>query len=344
MQNQSSVSWKCPSNIALIKYWGKYGIQIPQNPSISFTLNNAHTITQVEYEYTEKKLENLDLEFYFESKRNEIFESKIRQFLSSIHDIYPLILHLRLRIDSKNSFPHSSGIASSASSMAALAMCLVDIEKEIFEKENIDLGKASDLARLGSGSACRSIFPKIALWGKTKGIPLSSNEHAIPFTKDIDPVFLDFRDDILIVSNKEKSVSSRAGHALMDNNPYAKARYAEANKNLLQIIKSMKEGDLYSFGNIIEKEALTLHALMMSSEPPYILMEAETLQIIKLIQEFRKSKDVPVYFSLDAGPNIHMLYPKDYVDEISILKTDLISHCYNGKIIEDEIGNGPEKL
>ena len=344
MQDSSTVAWQCPSNIALVKYWGKHGRQLPRNPSISLTLDNAHTKMYVTYNYSQTPLDSLKLSFLFDGKEQSAFKEKIHRFLLSIADDFPLINHLELHIESTNSFPHSSGIASSASSMSALAMCLLDIEKEILNKEHLDINKASHLARLGSGSASRSVHPYIAIWGKHKDIFASSDEYAIPYYERLHPVFQTFHDDILIISDREKAVSSRAGHALMENNPYAPARFNEANMNLMDIIEAMEKGDLEVFGNILESEALTLHALMMSSKPPYILMEPNSLAGIKMIQEFRSSTRTPVYFTLDAGPNIHLLYPHEYLTQVNQLKSDLRSLCHEGRIIEDQVGKGPLKI
>jgi len=343
MQNIGKISWKCPSNIALVKYWGKYGRQYPKNPSISFTLNESHTVTDIDFKY-DKNQNDLDLSFRFEGKSKPSFEQKIKNYLVGIQDVFPIVNNLSLNINSHNSFPHSSGIASSASSMAALAMGLVDIQSTINPQLPIDYTHASNLARLGSGSASRSIFPKISVWGETPLVKDSSNEYAIEYHKDIHPIFHSFIDDILIVSASEKSVSSRAGHALMENNPYAPARFKQANNHLDVIINAMKAGDLDTFGMIVEKEALTLHALMMASQPPYILLEANTINIIKEIQSFRQDTMIPVYFTLDAGPNIHLLYPAEFKVQVNELKSDLIKYCVNGRIINDFVGNGPEKL
>ena len=338
------VTWRCPSNIALVKYWGKYGRQYPKNPSISFTLSAAHTTTTVTYKYSKNKLADIDLSFKFEGDRKPAFLAKIKQFLESITDVLPLVSHLSLDIESSNSFPHSSGIASSASSMAALSMCLLDIKKELYNEEEIDIHLASHIARLGSGSAARSVYPEISVWGNTGYVKDSSHDYAIEYTDGIAPIFKTFHDDILIVSVEEKSVSSRAGHALMEDNPYATARFQQAEDHLNAIIKAMKEEDLDTFGLIVEKEALTLHALMMASDPPYILLEPNTINIIREIQQFRKDNNVPVYFTLDAGPNIHMLYPTAYAEQVKELKSALITYCVSGKIIEDKVGQGPIKL
>lgn len=340
------LSWKSPSNLALVKYWGKYGRQFPRNPSLSFTLNNAFTETTVRYEVKEHASEEIDLAFKFEGEKKPAFANKIKKYFHSILDIYPFLNQLKFEISSSNSFPHSSGIASSASSMSALALCLVSLEKEIFDvayDSSTFLAKASNLARLGSGSASRSVFPNLGMWGKFEDEPLSSQEYAIPYFEDFDPIFLSFHDDILIVSENEKSVSSTAGHQLMENNIYSENRYQQANNRLKTLIASMKTGDLESFGKIVEDEALTLHALMMCSEPSYILMEPQTITLIKKIRAFRAQNNLPVFFSLDAGPNIHLLYPHHVHSEInSFIKEQLSDDCI--RVIEDQVGKGPVQL
>ena len=285
-----------------------------------------------------------EIKFTFEGKPQAAFEHKIKNYLTSIADVFPLVSQLNLKIDSHNTFPHSSGIASSASSMSALAMCLAEIKQSLLGQAQLDLGQASELSRLGSGSASRSIYGPIAIWGKNETVKEASNNYAIPYSEGIDPIFNDYHDDILIVSKAEKSVSSRAGHALMIDNPYAENRFDQAHRHLSEIITAMQSGDLEKFGAIVEKEALTLHALMMASDPPYILMEPATITLVRMIQDYRKETNVPVYFTLDAGPNIHMLYPHAYASEVATLKAELKKHCAEETIIDDKVGTGPKKV
>lgn len=341
---QGEVSWKCPSNIALIKYWGKRPVQLPANASISFTLDNAHTITSVHYQ--PRSASEKWVQFSFEGKEEESFEKRIVKYLSSIIDDIPWIAQLSFKIESENSFPHSSGIASSASSMGALALCLCDIEKELFglEDEALFRKKVSYLSRLGSGSACRSIYPHIAAWGSSQMIKESSDLYAIPIA-GLHEVFANFHDDILIVSDQEKAVSSSAGHALMDTNIFASKRYEQAGAHMKALLKTMKEGDLNSFGKIVEDEALTLHALMMCSDPSYILMEPNTLEVIKRIRAYRKETGLPLFFTLDAGPNVHILYPHHMKTEAdAFINGSLLSLSHEGRIIKDQVGQGPMKL
>ena len=342
---QGKVGWQSPSNIALVKYWGKKGKQIPQNPSISFTLSECCSETFISFE----KADRLDFRFFFEGKENPAFGAKIEKFLLDYQAFFPFINQLSLTIESRNTFPHSSGIASSASSMSAFVMCLLDIESKLVGPStgsgSLDLCKASYLSRLASGSAARSVYPKMALWGATDCYKDSSDEYAVSLADDIHSVFKTYRDSILIVNGEQKSVSSRAGHALMEGNPYAPARYAQANENIKNLLSALKSGDLDTFINITESEALQLHALMMCSNPSYILMKPNTLNLINEIREFRQETKIPLCFTLDAGPNVHLLYPESEAEKVEdYIKNVLADYCDRDRWIVDHVGEGPKKL
>lgn len=343
-QQSEKISCKSPSNIAIVKYWGKFGRQLPRNPSISLTLDNAFTKTDLTYFPKEKTDKNISLKFRFEGKENEAFRLKIVKFLESITDIFPFLHQLHFEIDSMNSFPHSSGIASSASSMSALAMILCELENRLFgtlSDKNLRLQKASFVARLGSGSASRSIFPVAGMWGELATEQDASNLFAIPFADRLHKVFHTFHDDILIVSKGEKAVSSRAGHALMEGNIYAENRYEQARQRTQDLIDAFAKGDVEHFGKIAENDALTLHALMMCSEPSYMLMRPNSLLMIEKVREFRHETQLPLYFTLDAGPNLHLLYPDEYVEPIqSFIQSDLVPLCQDEMWIADKVGQG----
>ena len=351
------VGWASPSNIALVKYWGKKGKQIPQNPSISFTLSKCCTETFIEFE----KADRFGFSFFFEGKESPAFGAKIEKFLLDNQAFFPFINQLHLKVESRNSFPHSSGIASSASSMSAFVMGLIEIESLLVGLSTssralvdsvpepvevpINMQKASFFSRLASGSAARSVFPKMALWGKTEAYEGSSDEYAVSLADDIHPVFKTYRDSILIVSGETKSVSSRAGHALMEGNPYAPVRYTQANENIKNLLVALKSGDLDSFINITESEALQLHALMMCSNPSFILMKPNTLSIINEIRAFRNETKIPLCFTLDAGPNVHLLYPEQEANKVeSFIQNKLVNYCVEGRWIADHVGDGPKKL
>ncbi|MDX2135924.1 MAG: diphosphomevalonate decarboxylase [Saprospiraceae bacterium] len=344
-----NVVWRSPSNIAILKYWGKHGRQLPRNPSVSLTLAASVTDTAVEYTYKDHpNTGEIDLQFFFHEDENEPFRRRILHFLESILPIFPFLPQLQLVIRSGNSFPHSAGIASSASAMSALALCLCTLEDVLFgtlsDQAEFDR-KASYVARLGSGSACRSIFPHAALWGANTLVPGASDEYAIPIGDMLHPVFKGLHDDILIVSADEKSVSSTAGHALMDGNPYAEPRYLQARQRLADLLVSLQKGDLEHFGRICEAEALTLHALMLCSNPPYLLMRPNSLEIMERVKTYRADTGHPVFFTLDAGPNVHLLYPENIVAEVrGFIEQELRPLCENHFVMNDWVGEGPEEI
>jgi len=338
----NKVTWQSPSNIALVKYWGKHGIQLPNNPSLSFTLSECHTTTELFWKEGEG---HIDLLFDGESK--ERFTARARSYVSSINHIFPFLKNFDLHIDSTNNFPHSAGIASSASAMSSLALCLVSMEEMIKEEKFTEEEfnhKASNVARLGSGSAARSVYGGFVSWGKSEKLPDSSDEHASPLPIEIHDSFKDMCDTILIVDQGIKAVSSRAGHKLMAKHPYAQQRFEQANKNFRDLIKALEEGDDPNFIRIIETEALNLHALMMSSNPGYILLKANTLKIIHRIRAFRELSCTPLCYTLDAGPNVHLLYhEKDKTEVEEFITEELLLYCSNNYRINDHIGNGPVK-
>lgn len=343
-----SISWRSPSNIALIKYWGKKGHQIPANASLSFTLNNAFTETEMRFTEKKTRSKQIDLSFFFEGNQKTDFEQKIKKYFSDIHRELPFLSKYEFEIHSRNSFPHSVGIASSASGMSALALCLCSLEekeKGTASKPEAFFRRASYLARLGSGSAARSVYGGIVTWGKIKSLKGTSDGYASPFTGKVDKIFQDFRDDILIVSSEKKSVSSRAGHGLMTAHSFATVRYAQAGKNLADLLKALSKGDLGAFCSIVENEALTLHALMLASSPPVVLWEPGTLEIIKKVRNFREKTGLPVCFTIDAGPNVHLLYPDHIKVDISqLIKNELVVYCAHKQVISDSAGKGPVKL
>ena len=340
-EKKGIVGWKSPSNLAIIKYWGKYGDQLPQNASVSFTLSKSLTETEVEWNYGGK-----GLEVYFEGKRNEAFGQRLSKVINRLQKEIPIIADMGFSIKSKNTFPHSAGIASSASALSAFALCLCSIEN--YYLENLDeasfFNKASHCSRLGSGSAARSVYGNWVEWGDNKFDEKFNNK----YSSKVDGIHSDFmsiKDSILIISEEEKSVSSTVGHKLMEGNPYSNIRFKQANDRIGDFINALRSGDWDKFGFIAESEALTLHSLMMSSISSYILMRPNSITAIEKVRNFRKSSKIPIYFSLDAGPNLHLLYPENVESEVrNFMDEELSVLCQNGRIIHDEIGSGPENF
>lgn len=152
------------------------------------------------------------------------------------------------------------------------------------------------------------------------------------------------QDTILLVDKGQKKVSSSVGHNLMNQHPFAEQRFVQANENLTQLADIMQQGDLNAFMQLVETEALSLHAMMMTANPYFILMQPRvTLSIIKKIWEFRAATQVPVFFTLDAGANVHVLYPKSETNKvISFIDSELSQFCENKQYICDEVSLADE--
>ncbi|MCF8226937.1 MAG: hypothetical protein K9J30_13755 [Bacteroidales bacterium] len=341
-KQKGEVAWESPSNIAIVKYWGKYPSQIPANASFSITLSKALTRTRISYEYRENA-GGPSLDFEFKGQQQSGFSERIENFLKSIEVFIPWIGSLDLSIRSENTFPHSSGIASSASAMSALSIGLCEIEEQLFGKTEGDdfLRKASFMSRLGSGSAARSLYGKMAVWGITASCEGSSDEYAIP-VEEIHPDFERMKDSILIIESGKKQVSSSLGHDLMRSNPYAKLRFEAAELNMQKMCSVIREGNVGEFIDIMENEALSLHAMMMTSMPGFLLLKPNTLEALGRIRNFRNTTGKAIGFTLDAGANVHVIYPENQAAAIrDFIETELKELCENEHIIHDEMGNGP---
>ncbi|MBT4413864.1 MAG: diphosphomevalonate decarboxylase [Polaribacter sp.] len=342
----ASFTWQTPSNIALVKYWGKSNPQIPKNASISFTLNNCHTITRVDFIKKEKS-DEVVFNLFFEGKQKDEFKPKIAEFFKRVQSYCPYILEYEMTINSENSFPHSSGIASSASGLSAIAMCLMSLEKELNPNLSVDKihKKASFLARLGSGSASRSIEGPLVVWGNHPEIEGSSDLFGIQFPYKVHPFFENYQDVILLVDKGEKQVSSTIGHNLMHKHPFAENRFLQANENLSKMSKILQEGNSKDFINLVESEALTLHAMMLTSNPYFILMKPNTLEIINKVWEYRQENNSNICFTLDAGANVHVLFPENEKENIlQFIDNQLSKYCQKNHYICDTVGFGAKRL
>jgi hypothetical protein len=213
---------------------------MPANPSISFSLKACVSQTKVHF----KPQSGGGVRFSLSGQQNPDFQTRIEKFLNSVELHYPWLREYALDIASTNSFPHSSGIASSASGFAALALCVEQIDQHLrltAEQGSAAhhpepsahlanahfLNRASQLARLGSGSACRSVYGGWVQWGMHPATPESRNEYAIAHQSAIHPVFTDYRDTILLIHKGVKQTGSTAGHKLMEGNPISTGKRAD---------------------------------------------------------------------------------------------------------------------
>ena len=334
-----TVSWTAPANIALVKYWGKHGKQLPCNPSLSFSLRESTTTTRITF----APHKSLKVSFNFQGLENERFRERLEKFFSSLGEVTHFFKNMEISIESANSFPHSDGVASTSSSLASIALCVCSLIYELTEKEMDDsfYRLSSYFARLGSGSASRSVYGRYSIWGHTS-ILASNDEYAIEY-KDYDPIFMELCDAIFVVSDSDKRISSTVGHNLMNVNPYADIRYQNAQKNALKILDAMKKGRLDTFYAIVEQEAMEMHAMMMVANPSFLLFDPNTIAIINRIKAIREQTSLPVGYTIEAGPNVHFLYFERDREKVMPFIEEQRALCHKGIIVFDGLGAGPVK-
>lgn len=321
----STVAQASP-NIAFIKYWGKLAStsdqdrNMAQNPSLSLTLSQAKSTVEIS-----RAEQN---EFYIQGSRaNELDEKKLRAHVQRVCEAYlkpAEAAQARFRIHSANNFPKGTGIASSASAFAALTVGLV---AEITEKSKAEdelknnLGLLSQLARRGSGSAARSVAGPFMKWDGEAAVVIES-----PWK---------LYDTILIFSEEAKKVSSTDGHARALSSTEFPARLKRIPQRMRLIEEAIRTQDLQALGPVLEEEAYEMHAIARTSHPPIDYALPATKVFLAALRELKSRS---FFYTLDAGPNVHLISERPIGKEISTLLGDL---NLAAKIWEDWTGPGP---
>jgi diphosphomevalonate decarboxylase len=323
-----------PSNIAFVKYWGKRdaSLQWPANDSFSMTLSRSRTET-----IAQKTTDGTD-SFTFEGVT----------FTSKCHPDHKVFRHInRVRktlnisgsvsIQSKNTFPTGCGIASSASGFAALTLATIAVLTGETSWERLSLLGISretiaHLARQGSGSAGRSLFGGFVVWkaGET------------PDSQILEEVFApnewDLSDIIVVFSDKEKHTSSSDAHLAAWGSPLFAARLAGLKARMEIIQNAIRKKDLELLGREIEADALEMHAVAMTGSPAVNYFCDNTIKFTAWVRAERDAGRLPAWFTIDAGPNVHLICPTHSVETIV---THLKSHWPDAQLIVDRVGQGP---
>lgn len=300
------------SNIAFIKYWGvdDVTLNLPQNNSISMTLADAHTTTTVAWL---AKAQLAQDEIVVDGMRfDERKAARLVRHLDRIRELAAVDLHAR--VVSQNNFPMASGIASSASGFAALttAAChALDLPW--------DATRLSAIARRGSGSASRSLFGGFVEWER-------GHDDATSVAHQLHPLeHWALYDLVAVVSGAEKAVSSEQGHRLAASSPLNSGRVASLPTALAEVRAALATRDLRRLGPVIEQDALAMHAVMMTSTPSLLYWQPGTLEIMQAVRHWREQEGLQAYFTIDAGPNIHVLCEADDVATVQARLTTLSS-------------------
>lgn len=294
-------SAKAHTNIALIKYWGKRNesLILPTNNSLSLTLDGLCTKTTVQFQD--------DLEedqFYLDEQRIEGTPLKrVTTFLNLVRDLAGKNLYAK--VFSVNHVPTAAGFASSASGFAALAAAATKaLGLDLTDQE------LSRLTRQGSGSACRSIYGGFAEWqmGSRED---GSDSYAVPVAPQN---HWDIRVGAVVLSGDKKDVSSREGmKRTVDTSPFFQSWVDSIPQDLKVIKEGIQHRDFEKVGKVAEANCLKMHATTLGANPPFTYWHNTTLSVMQEIQDLRK-QGIPAYFTIDAGPNVKVLYLPEHED------------------------------
>jgi diphosphomevalonate decarboxylase len=315
-----------PSNIAFIKYWGKKNeeLRIPANASISMNLPGATTTTTVEFSssYTTDLIELIDGNFS---------DNEIQRIITHLDRIRAKAnINSRAKVMTKNSFPKGTGIASSASGFAALTVAATAAAGLSLPEKELTI-----LARMGSGSACRSIPDGFVKWESGERSEKSFAYSLFPHD------YWDIRDVLVIVDQKSKEVSSAQGMASVTTSPYWNIRQHETGERIKNITRGLQEKNFFEFGNILEEDCLSMHSVMMTQAPPLLYWNEATENCIRNIQKWR-ADGLPVFFTIDAGPNVHCICEGknearvlNNIGGLFAVQSVLVNTCARGAYITD---------
>ncbi len=286
-------------NIAFIKYWGNQDndLRLPANPSLSMNLGDLWTQTTVTFDEglaADELVINEEAVGGPALQRVVAFLDVVRQWAG---------LRPAARIDSSSNFPIGSGIASSAAAFAALAVAAAAAAG----LPN-DQARLSRLARRGSGSASRSVPGGFCLW--------ETGSDETSFARSLAPAgHWDVRDVVVVVSQSHKAVGSTGGHKVAPTSSLQAARVEGARARLAACRAAVLTRDLARLGPVIEEDAVIMHAVMMSGRPPLYYWTPATMAIIQATQQWR-ADGLPVYFTIDAGPNVHLICEANHVETV----------------------------
>ncbi len=290
-----------PSNIALCKYWGKrdQNLNLPNNSSISVSLGSLGTTTKISKnsnDYDEVFLDGVH------QADASSFAKRTLDFVDLIRGDFPV----NVRIETENNIPTAAGLASSASGFAALLLALND-----FFSLNLSKRELSELARMGSGSATRSFYDGFAVWHRGEKVDGSDS-----FAEQIDCNWPDFRIGVLQLSTKEKPVSSRNG---MNNTVEHSILYQSWNEQSVRdydlIMEAIQKQDFTQLGQAAENNSMAMHATMIACKPMILYWQPESLTAMQQVQALRQ-QGTEVYFTMDAGPNVKLIFLKESEEEI----------------------------
>lgn len=329
LQNGDIGFGQAPSNIALIKYWGKElgKKQIPENSSLSFTLNHLVSKTKVTalgrfFPESQEPIQRMSHQIWISGQSEST--PKMNSFLDSI--LSPYANEIGIKIESQNNFPTACGIASSASGYAALCKAIADLlqlEKH-FSQDDLQYW-LYEWSRLGSGSATRSagLDPNslFVSWEKTSDSKTITS--SVPFHENLK----NLKHCVFVLDDNPKSVSSSEGHQYAHTSPFHNIRVAGVEEKMRQMKKALVDFDFKTMIRITEEDAFAMHSVMQTGLPSACYLNKMTSDIISHFVKFRDSNHINAFWTLDAGPNVHFLFLPEAENHLHVFHADMESKC-----------------
>ncbi len=299
-----------PSNIALIKYMGKVGSgNNSSNASLSFTLDHLKTFVEME-KSDQDRWEPLTLPGQPEPAISPQGQARFLKHLSLLKEKFGIKSSFLVR--SNNNFPSDCGLASSASSFAALTLCAYQAAKDLKPEIDLTLTQLADLSRQGSGSSCRSLFTPWSLWD-------------IQGAREVDLPYKNLLHQVVVISDQIKAVSSSEAHKRINSSLLASDRTGRAEKRLQELLAAIKKEDWKSSFELIWADFWDMHALFETSHPPFGYMSPGSLAALRVAQKpWQENGDGP-WITMDAGPNVHLLYRPDQRTLATSIELELCS-------------------
>lgn len=302
---------KAHTNIALIKYWGKRdeSLILPTNNSLSLTLDGFYTETNVRFSG------ELEKDRFFLDKK-EVTGVPLQRVTAFLNIVRTMAGKEKLfaEVNSVNHVPTAAGFASSASGFAALAAA-----SSRALNLNLNDEELSRLTRQGSGSACRSIYGGFAEWQKGTQVD-GSDSYAVQI---VSQTHWDIRMAAVVLSAEEKDISSREGmKRTVETSPFFNGWVDSIPEDLKTIKDGISNKDFEKVGKVTEANCLKMHATTLGATPPFTYWHHTTLHVMQAVQNMRK-RGIPAYFTIDAGPNVKVLYLPEHENEIQKELQDL---------------------
>lgn len=320
-------TFKSSTDIALVKYWGKKDeiLRLPENGSVSMILDGTDTITTVEFQ-PELKADEITIQGEVISHESREARRVVKQ-LDRIRKIAQVKIFAK--VVSENTFPRGTGLSASGSGMSALTFAATKaLDLEMTERE------LSILSRHASGTACRSSCGGFVEWKDGNTSETSYSETIFPASH------WDLRSVVVVVSEGQKRISSTEGHKSAQGSKF----YAVRQKNIKQKIKHVKnaiaEKNFSVLGDLVERECLEFHSILLTSNPPYITWYPATIQIMHEVQAMRR-EGIEAYFTINTGFNVHVITLPKYENIVAdrLKKLDLVQ-----KILRAKVGEGPREI